>query len=60
MDKKCNVNLTSRDTGDTALHYVCTFDQKTSDPETYSEMVAVGKKILMQPDVDVNIQNAKG
>lgn len=59
LDKKCNVNLTARDTNDTALHYVCTYDEKTTESETFKEMLAVGKKIL-QMNVEVNIQNSRG
>lgn len=59
LENKCNVNLTTKNTLDTALHYVCTFPEKTSDPNTFKEMLAMGEDILSR-DVDVNKQNNKG
>ncbi|XP_037922390.1 rabankyrin-5 [Hermetia illucens] len=59
LDKNCNVNLTSKSTKDTALHLVCASSENSVDPETYQEMLSVGKQIL-QLNADVNAQNAEG
>uniref|UniRef100_A0A6B2EBK2 Ankyrin n=1 Tax=Phlebotomus kandelakii TaxID=1109342 RepID=A0A6B2EBK2_9DIPT len=59
LEKNVNVNLTSKMTGDTALHIVVTYSKKSTDEETYQEMLDVGRKILdCQPDP--NIQNKRG
>lgn len=59
LEKNCNVNLTSKSTADTALHLVSTYDEKSTDPETFNEMLDVAKKLVEQ-NADVNIQNLKG
>lgn len=59
LEKKCDVNLTTKESLDTALHYICTFSEKTSDPETFKEMLAVGTKLL-EIKCNVNKQNVKG
>lgn len=59
LDKKCNVNLTTRNTNDTALHIICTYSEKTCDAETYKSMLEIGKQLL-QDGADSNLQNTKG
>lgn len=59
LDQNCNVNLTDRSTLDTALHLVCTYNEKSTDPTTYKDMVLVGKALL-QHSADTNMQNNKG
>lgn len=59
LEKDCDVNLTSRVTADTALHLVCTYSDKSCDPETLTEMNSVGKTILEKKG-DPNVQNRLG
>ncbi|XP_059617534.1 rabankyrin-5 [Phlebotomus argentipes] len=59
LDKNSNVNLTSRTTGDAALHIVVTYSTKSTDEDTYQEMLDVGRKIL-ECEPDPNIQNKRG
>lgn len=59
LDKGCDVNMISRDIGDTALHLVCTYAKKSTDLDTYKDMLLVGKALL-QHNADPNIQNNKG
>lgn len=59
LENDCNVNLTSKQTNDTALHIVCTYSEKSADNETFNEMVSVGRT-LIQKSADINLQNAKG
>lgn len=59
LENNCNVNLTTNETEDTALHFITTYARETSEPETYKEMLEVGRKILSM-NVDVNKQNSKG
>lgn len=59
LENKCDVNLTTRGSEDTALHLICTFSKETSDLEVYTEILDVGRKILSL-EVDVNKQNSKG
>lgn len=59
LEKNCNVNLTTRNSHDTALHLVCTYSEKTCDFETYESMLEVGKELL-EKGADPNLQNIKG
>lgn len=59
LDKKCDVNLTTRNTSDTALHLACTYSEKTCDGDTYNSMLKIGKQLL-EHGADPNIQNIKG
>lgn len=59
LEHGCNVNLTSRVTADTALHLICTYSEKSCDPETFIEMIAIGKMIV-ENGADLNAQNRKG
>ena len=59
LENYCDANLTTKETEDTALHYLCTFSKETSDPETFKKLLEVGTKILSMK-VDVNKQNSKG
>lgn len=59
LDNNCKVNLTTGESEDTALHYICTYSRETSDPETFKEMLEVGRKILSM-NAEVNKQNSKG
>lgn len=59
LDRNCELDLTSRLTADTALHVICAYNPKDSDPETYLNMIEVGRKIIsMKPNI--NLQNCKG
>jgi ankyrin repeat protein len=60
LDHKCDVNLTSNDTGDMALHMICTYSKDSSSSETFREMLDVGKKIIGRQNLEVNKQNSKG
>lgn len=59
LEKKCNVNLITKSTSDTALHLVCTYSEKSTDQQTFEEMLAVSKKLLAV-GTDPNMQNIKG
>lgn len=59
LENNCDVNLTTKESEDTALHYICTYSRETSDPATFNEMLEVGKKIL-EKGVEINKQNSKG
>uniref|UniRef100_A0A1B0DLG8 Uncharacterized protein n=1 Tax=Phlebotomus papatasi TaxID=29031 RepID=A0A1B0DLG8_PHLPP len=59
LDRDVNIDLTSRTTGDTALHIVVTYSKKSTDDDTYQEMLEVGKKIL-EYKPNPNIQNIRG
>lgn len=59
LDNNCNVDLTTKENGDAALHYICTYSKDTSEPEVFKDMLEVGRKILSL-NVDVNKQNNKG
>lgn len=59
LEQKCNVNLTSRVTSDTALHLICTYSEKSSENETYRDMVRVGETLIQQ-EADPNLQNIRG
>ncbi|XP_058978821.1 rabankyrin-5 [Musca domestica] len=59
LERNCDLNLASRLTADTALHVVCAYNPKNTDPVVFSNMVDIGKLIInMKPDV--NIQNRLG
>ncbi|XP_055604737.1 rabankyrin-5 [Uranotaenia lowii] len=59
LDKNCNVNLIARDTADTALHLVCTYAEKSTDSETFRDMLSIGKQLL-KLGADTNLQNMRG
>lgn len=59
LDKKCKVNLTARNTGDTAMHLICTYSESTSDTIIYTSMMSICEQLLVM-DVDVNQQNIQG
>uniref|UniRef100_A0A1B0CGM8 Putative ankyrin n=1 Tax=Lutzomyia longipalpis TaxID=7200 RepID=A0A1B0CGM8_LUTLO len=59
LEKGANVNLTSKVTGDTALHIAVTFSKKSTDEDTFEEMLKVGQKIL-ECHPNVNAQNTRG
>jgi ankyrin repeat protein len=60
LDHDCDVNLTTEDTGDTALHILCTYAKDSCSNETYKNMLNVGKNILSKSNVAINVQNKKG
>ncbi|XP_055542467.1 rabankyrin-5 isoform X2 [Wyeomyia smithii] len=59
LDKGCNVDMITRDTSDTALHLVCTYAEKSTDSETFRDMLSVGRQLLKWR-ADPNMQNMKG
>lgn len=59
LDKGCDIDLAAKDTSDTALHLVCTYAEKSSDPETFRDMLSVGKQLLKRR-ADPNVQNIRG
>lgn len=59
LENDCNVNLTAKQTNDTALHIVCTYSEKSTDSDTYNDMVSIGK-LLIEKSADINLQNSKG
>lgn len=59
LEQGCNVNLTSRITSDTALHLICTYSEKSSEGDTYGDMISVGKSLL-EHKADPNLQNIRG
>uniref|UniRef100_A0A1L8DIW4 Ankyrin n=1 Tax=Nyssomyia neivai TaxID=330878 RepID=A0A1L8DIW4_9DIPT len=59
LEKGANVNLTSKVMGDTALHIVVTYARKSTDEDTFEEMLKVGQKIL-ECEPNVNAQNTRG
>ncbi|GAB0091613.1 rabankyrin-5 [Sergentomyia squamirostris] len=58
LDRAVDVNLT-RSNGDTALHVAATYSKKSTDNETYVEMLKVGGRML-ECGANPNIQNKKG
>lgn len=60
LDQNCNVNLTDRGSGDTALHLVSTYAEKSSDVTSYTEMLDVAKCLLDTHKADANLRNQKG
>lgn len=60
LDHSCDLNLTTKDTGDTALHVICTFSMESTSSTTFKEMLDIGRKILARQDLDINKQNVKG
>lgn len=60
LDHNCDVNMTTNETGDMALHIISTYSKGSSSHETFKEMIEVGKKILSRENVDINKQNSKG
>lgn len=59
LENDCNVNLTSKETADTALHLVCTYSEKSCDNDTFNDMVQVAEA-LIQKSADPNMQNRRG
>lgn len=59
LDKGCNVDLVTRDTSDTALHLVCTYAERSTDSETFRDMLSIGRQLLKRR-ADPNVQNYKG
>lgn len=59
LEKDCNVNLSSKDTTDTALHLVCTYSEKSCDKDTFNDMISVAEALL-QKGADPNVQNRRG
>ena len=53
------MNLVTRDTSDSAMHLVCTYSEKSSDTETFADMLDVAKQLLKN-GADLNMQNVKG
>lgn len=60
LDNECDLNLTTKDTGDTALHIVCTFSKESSSNGTFKEMLDIGKIMLTKPNLEINKQNSRG
>ncbi|XP_053963428.1 rabankyrin-5 [Anastrepha ludens] len=59
LDNGCGLNLIARKTGDTALHVICKYSPVETDPEVFTSILSIGKKILaLNPNI--NIQNAEG
>lgn len=60
LDNGCEVNVTSRKTGDSALHLIATYSESTTtDDRTYKDMLAVGIR-LIDGGAKINIQNGRG
>ncbi|KAG5674000.1 hypothetical protein PVAND_003993 [Polypedilum vanderplanki] len=60
LDHNCDVNLTTQDTGDMALHIICTYSRESTSNETFKEMLEVGKKVISKKNLEINKQNLKG
>lgn len=59
LDNKCEINATARKTGDTSLHLIATYSFKSTDERTYTDILAVGIR-LIESGAKVNLQNLKG
>lgn len=59
LEKDCDVNLSSRESADTALHLVCTYSEKSCDTETFSDIIMVAET-LIQKGANPNAQNRRG
>lgn len=59
LNHNCLVDLVSRPSSDSALHIVCSYGEIDENPESFSHMIDIGKKIL-QRKANVNLQNNQG
>lgn len=59
LENDCDVNLTAKETADTALHLVCTYSDKSCDNDTFNDMILVAEA-LIQKGADPNVQNRRG